>query len=320
MRGNSIYTNTNGIVALALLYVLLTIRVDARIDSLKISTQPRVTPPFDDDIRHPRQIPHRPSKTPPNQQIIYPPPTVDVLVMPPISPPRNPPLNAPSYSPLTATQTPVNPPIFPPSACYSYPTTSPPPNYDLPIITPTIAPTPSHSPSRAPIMMPPSPISTTPNYVPLTPPPTQPPTIQPKTAPSYSYPLRPATSPTNANARLPRMPMVEGYVYCNCQFQANNSPHPSATINISCRRNMFLKAQRIGITDKDGYFSTLLPQWATSGDCTAVLGDAPRKSLCSLKTDLNGGISAASITKSIRQPGFKIYTVGPFAYQSSGYC
>lgn len=259
MRGNSIYTNTNGIVALALLYVLLTIRVDARIDSLKISTQPRVTPPFDDDIRHPRQIPHRPSKTPPNQQIIYPPPTVDVLVMPPISPPRNPPLNAPSYSPLTATQTPVNPPIFPPSACYSYPTTSPPPNYDLPIITPTIAPTPSHSPSRAPIMMPPSPISTTPNYVPLTPPPTQPPTIQPKTAPSYSYPLRPATSPTNANARfgfpkiklpkvklpkiklpkiklpkiklpkfrLPRMPMVEGYVYCNCQFQANNSPHPS---------------------------------------------------------------------------------------------
>ncbi|XP_057544082.1 non-classical arabinogalactan protein 31-like [Amaranthus tricolor] len=255
MRGNSIYNNNNGIVALVLLYVLLIIRVDARIDPLKI-TQPRVTLPFDDDIQHPRQIPPHPSKTPPNQPIIYPPPRVDVQVTPPMSPPTNPPLNALSYSQLTATQTPVNPPSPPPSASYSYPTTSPPPNSNLPIITPMIAPTPSHSPSRAPIMMPLSPISTT----------------------------------------------------------------PSATINISCRRNMFLKAQRIGITDKDGYFSTSLPQWATSGDCTATLGDAPRKSLCSLKTDLNGGIFGASITKSRRQPGFKIYTVGPFAYKSSGYC
>ncbi|CAN4078921.1 unnamed protein product [Withania somnifera] len=227
----------------------------------------------------------------------------------PHSPVSSPPIEAPTphkggHHHHHHHQSPVSPPSHP-----SPPPVKPP--------SPPVKP-PSHSPSK-----PPSP------HV-------EPPTHAPSKSPSP--PVKPpAHSPVKPPSPLPprKFVGVRGVVYCkSCKYRGVDtllgaSPIQGAVVKLACNNTKY-HLTSLGTTDKNGFFF-IQPKWLTTAGyhkCKVFLAKSPKQE-CSVPTDFHNGQSGAVLIPAPpspmpsskpgvnSEPGFKLYDVGPFAFEPS---
>ncbi|KAF9610592.1 hypothetical protein IFM89_023487 [Coptis chinensis] len=140
-----------------------------------------------------------------------------------------------------------------------------------------------------------------------------------------------SATPSPVPAPSPNLPVrslvaVQGIVYCkSCKYQGVNtllgaSPLTGAVVRLQCN-NSKIPLREEAKTDKNGYFFLQPSKMITSygaHKCKVFLVSSPVNS-CQKPTDLHLGQNGAFLRyqKSQKPTPFALYSVGPFAFEST---
>ncbi|XP_058103393.1 non-classical arabinogalactan protein 30-like [Magnolia sinica] len=128
------------------------------------------------------------------------------------------------------------------------------------------------------------------------------------------------TKPTPPTPPMPptHQIAVEGVVLCkSCKFRKMD-PIPESVVRLQCRTRRHPTVVE-GKTDKNGYFFIQPPKEVTTFSarrCKVFLISSPW-AYCKLPTDLNGGVSGASLSFRTKLSGpnpIALFSVGPLAF------
>ncbi|XP_060194323.1 non-classical arabinogalactan protein 31-like [Lycium barbarum] len=162
------------------------------------------------------------------------------------------------------------------------------------------------------------------------------PTPTPSSSP-VKPPTPPAHSPVKPPSPLPTRKFVgvRGVVYCkSCKYRGVNtllgaSPIQGAVVKLACNNTKY-HLTSLATTAKNGYFF-IQPKWLTTAGyhkCKVFIAKSPKPE-CSVPTNFHNGQTGAMLTPAPpspmtsskpvvdKEPGVKLFDVGPFAFEPS---
>ncbi|XP_075504106.1 pistil-specific extensin-like protein [Primulina tabacum] len=164
----------------------------------------------------------------------------------------------------------------------------------------------------------------------LTPPPSPSPAVNQPTVKSPPHPpsTPPATPPSYPPPTPRKFVAVQGVVYCkSCNYVGVDTlmgaaPLSGAVVKLQCNNTKYHLEEQ-AMTDKNGFFFFMPHKVTTSGShkCKVFLVSSPL-SICNAPTNLNSGATGATLkatkpplTTGDKKLPFKLFTVGPFAFE-----
>ncbi|XP_043690005.1 non-classical arabinogalactan protein 30-like [Telopea speciosissima] len=137
----------------------------------------------------------------------------------------------------------------------------------------------------------------------------------------YSHP--PSHAPSHSPHSNRKLVAVQGVVYCkSCKYSGSETltdatAFSDAVVKLVCYNRKHVTEVE-GKTDKNGYFFIEAPKTVSTygvHKCKVFLVSSP-KLTCSLKTNLHGGVTGATLMyeKTKTPLSYALYSVGPFAF------